>query len=288
MKFTRQIFYLSLILIMAFALTACGGNKETSTIDPANVSEEEYLALSQEHHNAGDFVKEREVLIELHRWYPSKENVARINEVVVEKDATDSVITSLVDIVYTTVENDKAEEVAAMLAGEEWISNMQDSLVGVNRKTKYVDDTYTAQIVSGTYETEVEICKADGGFVYYKWNQAGVVAAKLNYTDGAYNGVFDIVFLNNEGNEIKTYTGEFKNNTAIGEITIEYDGTTFTGELSDTGTTLEKQKDKVTNAGNVVYAYNSSKNKYLYEEDVTVDTFVVDNVYLGIPLYEEW
>lgn len=251
-------------------------------------TEADYLALSSVYESLGDTEKMRETLIDMHRLYPSKENVQRISDVVVEKGTSDTAVSELVEKVRIALENEGFQEINELLESEAWQQEMQDTLVGVCRKTAFAGQDYVAQIASDEYETEIVYLKSDNSLMYYKSNQFGVIFGNTSLVGGAYDGTYEITYYDTEGAEIKTCKGTFASNISVGEFVVEYDGTAYTGNLGEKGTTLEEQKQNVTESGGVIYAYNGAKNKYLYEENCTVDTLIIDYAYLGLPIYEEW
>lgn len=300
-KEVQKIICYVILLGMLLCLSACTENADAEEAGTENIesteqvqekqlyeyTEEDFLALSESYKEKGETDKQRETLIEMHKWFPSKENAGRISEVIVERDVSDTVVMTLLDAVYTALENATAEEVKALLSSEEW-QQMQDQLVGVTRKTKYTGELYVAQISSDSYATEIMFIKKDNTLLYYKQNQTGTVWGSIGCKDGAYDGGYELTYLNAEGEEIKKCEGTFTSNISTGKFTVIYKGTSYAGELSDKGTTLAEQKKKLTDAGSVIYAYDASKTKYLYEENCTVETFVIDAQYLGLPAYEEW
>lgn len=305
-KEVQKIICYVILLGMTFCLSACteaiGTPAKTEEAGTENIevteqvqekqlyeyAEEDFLALSESYKEKGETDKQRETLIEMHKWFPSKENAGRISEVIVERDTSDTTVMTLLDAVYTALENATVEEVKALLSSEEWQQQMQDELVGVTRKTKYTGELYVAQISSDPYATEIMLIKKDNTLLYYKQNQTGTVWGSIGCKDGAYDGAYELTYLNAEGEEVKKCEGTFASNISTGKFTVIYKGTSYAGELSDKGTTLAEQKKKLTDAGSVIYAYDASKTKYLYEENCTVETFVIDAQYLGLPAYEEW
>lgn len=251
-------------------------------------TEADFLALSETYRKNGELDMARETLIEMHRWFPSKENADRISEVIVQRDASDTAVAALLNAACAAIENGSAEEVKTLTQSEEWQQEFWDALVGVSRKTKYAGEAYAAQIISDCYATEIMLLKDDHTFLYYKQNPEGIILGKTAYIEGAYSGDYRLIYRNAEGEELMACQGTFQTNLSTGTFMVTYQGTNYTGELSDAGTTLVEQKKKVTDAGNVIYAYNASKSKYLYKENETVETFVIDAQYLGLPVYKEW
>ena len=207
-KEVSKIIYYVILLGMILCLSACTENADAEEAGTENIesteqvqekqlyeyTEEDFLALSESYKEKGETDKQRETLIEMHKWFPSKENAGCISEVIVERDASDTVVMTLLDAVYTALENATAEEVMTLLSSEEWQQQMQDELVGVTRKTKYTGDLYTAQILSDSYATEIMFIKKDNNLLYYKQNQTGIVWGSIGCKDGAYDGGYELTY----------------------------------------------------------------------------------------------
>ena len=91
-----------------------------------------------------------------------------------------------------------------------------------------------------------------------------------------------------EGDLIHRYAGTLKNDICVGELQITYSGNTYTGEFDEQGHALADQIPFITKEDGVVYAYNKNKTAYLYEKNVSVDTFTIDSAYLNLPVFKEW
>lgn len=251
-------------------------------------TEEDFVALSKVYEAMGDAENLRNTLIRKHTYYPAETNLEEISRVIVYRDAADEEVKTLVDSLLQTMEEGNLENIKVLITSEEWKAELQDDLVGVRRKTLYTGSGYTAQIVSDVYETEVYILKEDTTLLYYKLNSAGEIVAETFWTDASYNGEYTIGYYTAEDELIKECNGTFDEGISVGDFAIKYDGKTYTGEFDENGKTTVEQKDKITDDGGVIYAYNKSVYKYLYEEDTTQDKFVIDYEYLGWPMYVAW
>ncbi|MBP3622307.1 MAG: hypothetical protein J6J16_11145 [Lachnospiraceae bacterium] len=230
----------------------------------------------------------RETLIRKHTYYPSEENLALISNVVVAKDSSDQAVATLMQELTTYIVDKSTDNVNVLIVSEDWIKAMQDDLLGVSRRTKYTGDSYVAQIISDTYSTTIYILWNDGVLTYYKCSEAGVVWGSTSWSDSSYNGTYEITYYNQDGSFIKECRGTFTDGISTGSFEMDFDGDTYVGEFDDAGLTMVEQNEDVSENGGVTYAYNSSGRKYLYVENISVDSFVIDNAYLGLPLYEEW
>ena len=292
------------LLTVGFAFACCLGcvekketvPVETETATTVAVVEKQVYEYTKEDFNAqydayvanGDQKAARETLIEMHRWYPAEENIARISEAVIVADASDSAVLTLLDSLCSAIEQDLHEEAIGILTTSEWQDTMQEDLVGVTRKTKVTCETYMAQIRSDVYCTELMVLKKDGTFLYFLHNQMTTILGQMQYENSAYNGPYRIAFWDDKGEPVKVCSGTFKNNVSVGDFTTIYEGVTFVGSLSENGTTLEEQKKDMREANQVIYAFDASKKKYLYEENCSLDSFVVDSSYLKLPQFVEW
>lgn len=251
-------------------------------------TEEDFVALATIYETLGDAEHLRDTLIRKHVYYPAEENLEEISNVIVYKNADDESVKALMELVFPALEEGNAEALNMLIISDDWKAEMQDDLVGVSRKTMYKGTGFYAQIISDEYSTELCVLKEDTTFYYYKLNAAGGIWAKTFWTEGSYKGEYTSCYYMPEGELLKACSGTFEKGVTVGEFTIEYDGRTYVGEFDENGKTTVEQKDKVTDNGGVIYAYNKSIYKYLYEENTTQEKFVVDYEYLGLPMYVEW
>lgn len=251
-------------------------------------TEADFDALIQVYETLGDAEKLRETMIRRHTYYPSEANVAAISNVTVYRDKDDEGVTDMMNTFISTLSADDKTGIKAMILSEAWGEEMQDALVGVCRKTLYSGNGYVAQITSDTYSTEISVLREDSSFVYYKVDASGEILAEAFWKDGNYAEGYTISYYTPEGELLKECSGTFDNGITVGDFTMKYDGGTYTGEFDEKGNTTVEQKDKISNNGGVVYAYNKSKQKYLYAEDTDMEAFIIDHAYLGLPAYVEW
>lgn len=251
-------------------------------------TEEDFTAVCNIYAALGDAENLRNTLIRKHTYYPSEANLKEITNVIVYKDATDTAVQTIMDNLLIALQEETTDNTKLLIGSEEWKAEMQDDLIGVSRKTLYTGSGYRAQITSDTYETDIYIIKDDMSVIYYKNNSAGEIIGNVMLEKDAYNGDYIIGYYNTDGEFIKECKGTFQNGVTVGEFTIEYDGRIYTGEFDENGKTTVEQKDKITDDGGVIYAYNKSAYKYLYAENAAVDNFIIDYSYLGMPAYEEW
>lgn len=252
------------------------------------LNEEDYLAMSKVYESLGQTQKQREILINVHQLYPSKEYVRMISDIVVERTTSDNDISTMVDGIFSSVENNDIVNIYTIICSEEWDKFLQDKYVGVTKKTKFVNEKYAVQVKSDDYETEITYKLTDDGITYIYVNQNGMIVANTAIVNGAYNGAFTATYYNLEGIVEKVYSGTFEQNVCVNELQIEYAGKTYIGEFDTSGKTREEQVEKITEQGGVVYAYDESDESFLYETEVQVEDFVIDSAYIGIPLYVEW
>lgn len=244
--------------------------------------------LSQVYEALGDMDGKRETLIRKHTYYPSEENIEQINNVVLIKDSSDNNMAALMNETLTYLEDKSSDNVKVQIESLEWQNDMQDNLVGVTKKINYSGDGYIAQVESDKYSTTIFVLKDDNTIIYYKTSGAGVVWANALWDGDGYTGDYSIRYYDNAGSIIKECKGTFDNGISIGDYEICLGEDTYKGEFSADGITMVEQLEDVNNQGGVIYAYDESGNGYVYEEKVDKATFVIDYIYLGLPLYEPW
>lgn len=236
----------------------------------------------------GDMEEMRTTLIRKHTYYPEEENLALISDVVVTKDSTDEAVASLMEELNLYVNDKTTDNVKNLILSDAWRNFLQDDLVGVSRKTKYIGDGYVAQITSDTYATTIFILGDDGDIDYYRCSDAGIIWGNTSWSESSYNGAYEISYYNLDGSFIKECRGNFFDGVSTGDFEMDYGGDTYIGEFDENGLATVEQIEDVIELGGVTYAYNNTKNKYLYVENMSIDSFVIDYIYLGLPLYEEW
>ncbi len=251
-------------------------------------TEDDFDALIQVYETLGDAEKVRATMIRRHTYYPSEANVTAISNVIVYRDKDDEGVTDMMNTFISTLSADDKTGIKEMVLSEAWGEEMQDALVGVCRKTLYSGNGYVAQITSDIYSTEISVLREDTSFVYYKLDASGEILAETFWKDGNYADSYVISYYTAEGELLKECSGTFEKGFSVGDFTMKYNGGTYTGEFDEEGKTTVEQKDKISSNGGVVYAYNKSKQKYLYVEDTDIEEFVIDYVYLGLPAHVEW
>ena len=251
-------------------------------------TESDFESLVLVYEKLGYVEEMRETLIRKHTYYPSEENIVDISDIVITKDSTDELVAPLMKELTLYIGDKTTDNVKVLVTSSDWCSAMQDDLLGVSRKTKYIGDTYVAQIISDVYSTTICIFWDDNSISYYRCSDAGVIWGSTYCNGSSYNGEYTISYFDVDGNFIKECRGIFKNGISVGTFQMDFDGDTYVGEFDDAGLTMVEQNEDVSENGGVTYAYNSSGRKYLYVENISVDSFVIDNAYLGLPLYEEW
>lgn len=249
--------------------------------------EEDFDGLSQAYNQLGNTEMMRETLIRKHTYYPSVDNIELISSTVLIKDTGSEEVSELINETVEYLNEKTYDNVKNQILSEKWQQLMQDDLVGVTRRTKYIGEGYEAQIESDINYTTIFLIQ-NNTITYYKLSEAGMVCGTAVWENSNYNGDFDICYYSKEGSLIKKCRGTFVDAIAVGNIEIDYDGSTYLGTLDSEGKVTSEQIEEVTKQGGLVYAYSQSGDTYLYKEAADVDTFVIDNTYLGLPLYEQW
>lgn len=249
---------------------------------------EDFEELCMVYEGLGDMKMMRETLIRKHTYYPEESNLGAISDIVIKSDTTDEKITSIINELNIYIVDYSVDNIRVLIETTSWQENMQDTLVGVKRKTMYVGEGYVAQISSDKYSTEIFFLRDDNSLDYYKNSQAGVVWGTTTYTDGSYNGDYVLRYYDYDGNFIKECRGTFSNNVSVGDFELDFDGNTYIGEFDQNGKTTVSQSEDIIEIGGVIYAYDSTGEKYVYIENTTVESFFIDNIYLGLETYEPW
>ena len=251
-------------------------------------TEEDYVALAAVYAAQGMQEAQADMLTKTHRLYPSTEHIAALSALVWDKDSSDTLTASLVAQMLTAIEAEDQAAAAALTASEDWQNQLQNELVGVVTKTRYTTGGQTTYITSDSFATEVMSLASNGTFAFFQINSQGSTLIQATLVDGSYQGDFIMSLFDAEGDLIHRYAGTLKNDICVGELQITYSGNTYTGEFDEQGHALADQIPFITKEDGVVYAYNKNKTAYLYEKNVSVDTFTIDSAYLNLPVFKEW
>ena len=248
-------------------------------------TEQDYLDLAQLYADAGDTAAQRRMLWQALHLYPSDAYAERLERLIVERDASSAEAAALIASLKQALEERSASALRMLVASGDWRSVMQEAPEMFTTRTRYRDTALTAQIVSDDFETTVCLLDGGGGYLYGRVNEAGALIASAQYTGGAYEGAAAVRWFDAQDELYKDYAVTLQGNVCVGELTVTYDGVTYTGTLDENGKSTEKQQ---TNANGVVYAYQNGGNKYLYLEGVTEEDFRLDCTAIGLPAAEIW
>ncbi len=249
--------------------------------------EKDFDDLSQVYNQLGDMGGMRDTLIRKHIYYPSEENVELINDIILVKDSSSEELSGLMDMTVECLNDMTNDNVKTYVTSSTWKELMQDDLVGVTRKTKYTGVDYVAQIATDVNSTTIFLYQ-DNTVIYYRLSQAGVVWGTAKWENNNYCGEYNISYFDETGSLVKKCRGNFENGVTTGKFEMELDGNIYTGEFDEDGRVTSEQIQEVTSQGGVVYAYSQSEDTYLYVEDTDTESFVIDHIYLGLPLYKPW
>lgn len=248
-------------------------------------TEQDYLDLAQLYADAGDAAAQRRMLWQVLHLYPSDAYAERLERLIVERDASSEAAAALVANLKQALEERSASALRMLVASGDWRSIMQEAPEMYATRTRYRDGTLTVQIVSDDFETTVCLLDGEGSYLYGRVNGAGALIAAAQYTGGAYEGEAAVCWFDAENELYKDYAVTLQGNLCVGELTVVYDGVTYTGTLDENGKSQEQQQS---NANGVVYAYQDGGKKYLYLEDVTAEDFRLDCTAIGLPAAEIW
>lgn len=289
--------FLILIVLLIVGLISYSNRDDKSAWNPDNVqedttteedvlSEEDYIKMAEAYEEQGNSAAQRETLIELHKHYPSEDYVKQISGIVVQKDSSDTMVAGLMDNLINYLLEDDADGLRKLVDSDEWKQQLQDTLVGVQRKTEFTGEQ-TIQVVSDAYTTTAAAQLDTDTYLYFTVDAGGMITAEVGYADGSYQDECRISYFNENDMLIRDFTGTFMDNVCVEDFSITYEEIIYSGTLQEDGTTAEEQIEEVTEDGNVIYAY-AEDGSFLYEPDEDVETFVIDREYLGLPQTLVW
>lgn len=250
-------------------------------------AEEDYVALAAIYAAQGKQEQQADMLTRVHKLYPSMEYVEALSELIWRKDSSDTETANLIGQLTELLRAEDAPGIFLLIASEEWQSAMQSELVGVVTRTVYTDGNQTVQISSDIFATDILCLSGSGELLSYEGDMQGARIVQGTWAD-SYQGAFSVSNFDAEHSLLSSFHGTLQENICVGELQIDYDGAEYTGHFNEQGVTTEEQLAEVTKDGGVIYAYDGSGNRYLYEGNSTVDNFRIDTAYLGMPFYEAW
>lgn len=250
--------------------------------------EADYTALAQVYADIGEAALQREALSRALRLYPSREYARQVSAIVVQASGEDEETAALARQIMDALDGRDAAALRELTAREEWQRILQGGMLGIETRTRYCQGEDVLQIGADGSYAEITWLGADGRFRFYQGDENGAMLGEAVLKEDGYSGAVTVAYSDGEGNPVRAYNGTLQGGVCVEEISIEYQGATYTGKLNDDGTTAEEQYQKVTEAGGVVYAYTGDGKSYLYQEDAAQETFRLDAAWLGLPEYTEW
>ncbi len=250
--------------------------------------EADYEALAQLYAHMGETALQRDILSKELRLYPSRETALQVSAIVVEENGENQEMAELARQIMEALDLHDTAALRELTARDDWRRILQDGMLGVETKTRYRQGEDLLQIAADGAWAEITWLGAEGRFCFYRGDEHGAVLGETVLTESAYSGAVTVIHSDGEGNVTRSYTGTLREGVCVEQISIEYQGVTYTGKLNDDGTTAEEQYAKVAEAGGVVYAYTGDGKSYLYQENADPGVFRLDAVSLGLPEYTEW
>lgn len=250
--------------------------------------EEDYLEMAQLYAASGDDAAQRRMLWWAFRLYPDEKYAQLLSNLAVRYTPEEEEAAALVTALQQALTEKDVAALRAVIEGEEWRETFQEAPEIFATRTRYESENLTAQIVSDAYETEVYLLAGDGTCLYGRVNGGESRTASAVFTEGAYNGEAEVCWYDGEGTRYKRYQAVLHNDVCVDSLSVEYEGASYEGTFGEDGSVMEKQQEKVTGAGGVVYAYEVGGKRYLYREGVSQDTFRMDCEMLGLPRLEVW
>lgn len=251
-------------------------------------AEEDYIALAQVYGNQGDWERQRLMLSKVLRLYPCEEYADQVSGIVVRKDGGDERAASLAAQLMTALEQQDAGAVRALTETQEWRQEMLGELAGLMNRIQYRTETDVIQIAADGISSEIVWRSGADKIFFYRSDAIETAVGTGLCGEEGYEGPVEVSFYDKDGNALQTYRGTMKDQVCVGQITVIYQGKEYTGQLDESGRTLEEQPKNVAAEGGVCYVYDSGKKTYLYQQNATAEDFRIDAAYLGLPEYAEW
>lgn len=250
--------------------------------------EEDYLEMAQLYAASGDATAQRRMLWWAFLLYPDEKYAVQLQALTVRRTSEEEEAATLIAALQQALTEQDAAAFRGVTEGEEWRETFQEAPEIFATRTRYESENLTAQIVSDAYETEVYLLAGDGTCLYGRVNDGGSRTASAVFTEGAYNGEAEVCWYDGEGALYKRYQVVLHNDVCVDSLSVEYEGVSYGGTFGEDGSVMEKQQEKISEAGGVVYAYEVGGRRYLYQEGASQDTFRMDCVMLGLPRFEVW
>ncbi|MCM1231879.1 MAG: hypothetical protein NC489_17305 [Ruminococcus flavefaciens] len=251
-------------------------------------TEEDYLALAQVYADSGDWEGQRLMLSKLLRLYPNREYARMLSDIVIRVDAEDDGTASLISQITEILEQQDITALDNLLSSSEWQLLFPEDLAGIETRIQYRSEESVLQITADSVTTEITWRPDSERLFCCKSAATGTVFSSVTYRDGVYDGPVTVTYFDSGQNPVKSFQGSLSGDVCVGQFTLRYQGTDYSGSLDETGRTLEEQLKEVTQKGGVLYAYGPGEKTYLYKENATVEDFRIDTAYLGLTGYEEW
>lgn len=250
--------------------------------------EADYPALAQLYADLGDPESQRHTLRQAFYLYPRKEYAELLEELIIHRTEAHEAAAEIISALEKALTEQDAAALAALVKSPAWAETFQELPELYAARTQYTAGDLKAQIVSDVFETEILLLTAGGTCLYARISDAGSMISSAVYTDNAYNGQAAVCWFDSEYILYKKYQAVLSNNVCVDSLSVEYDGTTYTGALNDDGTTAEKQPEEISKDSGVVYARQEGGNRYLYQENVSLETFKIDSDFIGLPHISIW
>lgn len=250
--------------------------------------EEDYLALAQIYGDQGNWEQQRSMLSKVLRLYPSREYAQMLSDIVIRLNGSDGEAAGLAGQITAALEQQDVLALSGLPQDTQWATFFEENLKGIETRVQYTDEDGVLQITTDSLATDITWHRASGELYIYRNDSDGSLLISAVWKDGAYDGPFSTTYFDPSGAELKSAQGILSDGVCVGLLTIRCQGNEYQGTFDDKGTTLEEQLKEVSQRGDVVYAYDSKKKTYLYQQATTVPEFRIDVVFLGLPEYTEW
>ena len=186
MRKDKIVYLISVLLLFMLVISGCSGKEAANTEDVISENkdntaeltlsdaetEQEYLAVAKQCEENGDTKGQYEALEMMVRLYPTVENAALLDEVIVrydvsegKEDGTDEV--SLNEIegnlaqIKISLEAGDMDAVAELIVTDSWQKNFLPVIQGIHKKTLFAGDEYQMQITASSSGTQIWCLNSD-------------------------------------------------------------------------------------------------------------------------------
>lgn len=235
----------------------------------------------------GFFLRKRDLLEQSYRLFADEDALNALSDITVnveeESAAIQNMTTQLAENLST---KEYINDAVNTLHGDDWFCTMMPKLSTGHRKYYLQTDNSTLTVEVGFDENNarysaVWFTDSTGALLHLLQKDSSVYLLKTSLKDGKYDGSFETWLCLAGSGSIYHEQGFYKQGICIGEYSCDvffgeqavdffslwcnredFDFTTYYGEFDSSGKTVVPQPGAVSD-GEIIYAYDASKEKYL-------------------------